>query len=373
MIYGRRFANHEQRGVEMSEVEDTSNISEKFSSKLRLYDDEELLMIRRPSFFAFMPAYIVGLGVLLIHLFFGWAEAPDDAAWWQEVLFFLVKASGWLGGTGFAFVMLFFTWLNRIVNHPASGKWMTSVLLLSSFTPFLLHIDEVIRLFSDSTFEMPIEWNFTVFGIFWTAVIWAVTLWYQRSFIYAVTTDRIIHHQAFIYERDGLTFLHENIRAVMKRRTPIGALFGYATVYCNIGDQAHIATETVGGALAIKAPVEADAATGGFMKFMSRIVFLISYQRTVKTERFTPDISFYGITKWQETYDLMLKMMDSNSAVTKAEEQLEVQKQMVELMSKAQGVVPGSDIPEPVGVDDAAEATSTEESLDDLDADMNLG
>ena len=56
----------------------------------------------------------------------------------------------------------------------------------------------------------------------------------------------------------------------------------------------------------------------------------------------------------------------------KALEQLEVQKQMVELMSKAQGVVPGSDIPEPVGVDDAAEATSTEESLDDLDVDMDL-
>jgi hypothetical protein len=33
----------------------------------------------------------------------------------------------------------------------------------------------------------------------------------------------------------------------------------------------------------------------------------------------------------------MLKMMDSNSAVTKAEEQLEVQKQMVELLSQAQG------------------------------------
>ncbi len=372
MIYGRTFASHEQCGFDMSEAENISNLGEKFSSKLRLYDDEELLMIRRPSLFAFMPAYLVGLGVLGIHLFFGWAEAPEDAAWYEELFFFLVKASGWLGGTGFAFVMLFFTWLNRLINHPASGKWMTSVLLLSSFTPFLLHIDEIIRLFSDSTFEMPIEWSFTFFGIFWAVVIWAVTFWYQRSFIYAVTSDRIIHHQAFIYERDGLTFLHENIRAVMKRRTPIGALFGYATVYCNIGDQAHISTETVGGAVGVTPPAEADSATGGFMKFISRIVFFITFQRTVKTERFTPDISFYGITKWQETYDLMLKMMDSNSAVTKAEEQLEVQKQMVELMSKAQGVVPGIDIPDPVGVDETVEATSSEDSLDDLDVDMDL-
>ena len=69
-------------------------------------------------------------------------------------------------------------------------------------------------------------------------------------------------------------------------------------------------------------------------------------QRTVKTERFTPDISFYGIRQWQEAYDLMLKMMDANSAVTKAEEQLEVQKQMVELLSKAQEDGSEEDLPE---------------------------
>ena len=213
---------------------------------------------------------------------------------------------------------------------------MTTVLLLSSLTPFLLHVDEVIRLFSDSTFEIPIEWNFTLFGILWTAVIWAITFWYQKSFLYAVTSDRIIHHQSFIYERDGLTFLHENIRAVMKRRSPIGALFGYATVYCNIGDQSHVASETVGGGVAVTPPTDANATSGGVLKWIGRMFFLVTYQRTVKTERFTPDISFYGIRQWQESYDLMLKMMDANSAVTKAEEQLEVQKQMVELLSKAQ-------------------------------------
>jgi len=312
------------------------NENEGLRAKLRLYDEEELLMIRRPSLFAFMPAYLVGLCVLVIHLFFGWAEAPDDASLVESIFYFLVDISGWAGGAGFAFVMLFFTWLNRMVNHPASGGWMTTVLLLSSLTPFLLHADEVIRLFSDSTFEIPIEWNFTLFGIFWTVVIWAITFWYQKSFLYAVTSDRIIHHQSFIYERDGLTFLHENIRAVMKRRSPIGALFGYATVYCNIGDQSHVASETVGGGVAVTPPTDANATSGGVLKWIGRMFFLVTYQRTVKTERFTPDISFYGIRQWQESYDLMLKMMDANSAVTKAEEQLEVQKQMVELLSKAQ-------------------------------------
>jgi len=323
------------------------NENEKLRATLRLYDEEELLMTRRPSLFAFMPAYFVGLCVLGIHLFFGWAEAPDDATLVESIFYFLVNMSGWAGGAGFAFVMLFFTWLNRMVNHPASGKWMTTVLLLSSLTPFLLQIDGVIRLFSDSTFEMPIEWNFTLFGIFWTVVIWGITFWYQKSFLYAVTTDRIIHHQSFVYERDGLTFLHENIRAVMKRRSPIGALFGYATVYCNIGDQSHVATETIGGAVAITTPpTETTTTSGGILKWIGRIFFLVTYQRTVKVDRFTPDISFYGIRHWQETYDLMLKMMDANSAVTKAEEQLVVQKQMVELLSKDQADGSADDLPE---------------------------
>ena len=47
------------------------NEDEKLRAKLRLYEEEELLMIRRPSLFAFMPAYLVGLCVLGIHLFFG--------------------------------------------------------------------------------------------------------------------------------------------------------------------------------------------------------------------------------------------------------------------------------------------------------------
>ena len=39
------------------------NENEGLRAKLRLYEEEELLMIRRPSLFAFMPAYLVGLGV----------------------------------------------------------------------------------------------------------------------------------------------------------------------------------------------------------------------------------------------------------------------------------------------------------------------
>ena len=111
------------------------NDNQKLRKMLRVADEEEILMIRRPSLFAFMPAYFVGLCVLGLHLFFGWAEAPEEIEWYEWILYGIVEVSGWAGGAGFAIVMLFFTWLNRLINHPASGRWMTTVLLLS-----LIHI-----------------------------------------------------------------------------------------------------------------------------------------------------------------------------------------------------------------------------------------
>jgi hypothetical protein len=303
--------------------------SQKLRNKLRVEDDEEILLTRRPSFFAFVPIYFIGLLILGIHLFFGWAEAPDDAEWYQEIFYFLVHASGWAGGTGFAFVMLFFTWINRAINHSASGKWVTIYLLIVSITPFILHLDDFIHWAFDTEKEyIPFDFNFTFFGILWAVLMWAITFWYQKSFLYAVTSERIIHTQNFIYERDGHRILHEDIIAVHKLRSPIGAIFGYATVYCNIGDQSHIASETTGIAVGV------PGSTGGkgFFGFLRKLFFIVTYQRTVKTERFTPDISFYGIRQWEEVYDLINKLQRENSSVSKADAQLEALQNIQEML-----------------------------------------
>ena len=308
---------------------DGKSADDKIRRKLRVHEDEKILLTRRPSMFAFMPSYFVGFCVLALHLFFGWAESPQDAAWYVDVFYFIVEVSTWGGGAGFAFVMIIFTWLNRLVNHPASGRWMTSILLLASFTPFILHIDEVVRLFSDSEFKIPIEFDFTLFGILWAAVIWGFTFWYQKSFLYAVTDQRVIHFQDFIYERDGHRLLHEDVIAVHKRRSPVGALFGYATVYCNIGDQSHIATESVGGAVGGAVDVAKGA---GALGFFGKMFFLLTYQRTIKIERYTPDISLYGIRKWEEAFDLINKLHRDNSAVSKADAQLEALENLQSLL-----------------------------------------
>ena len=325
--------------VEEPTAEEPVDINDdaKLRKKLRVEGDEEILLIRRPSLFAFMPAYFVGLMVLFIHLFFDWAESPDDAEWYEDLFYFLVGASKWAGGAGFAFVMLFFTWLNRLINHPASGKWVTTYLLLVSLTPLLIQFDEFLYKVTDLWMEEPVgdfipfDYNITVFGIFWTALMWALIFWYQKSFLYAVTTERIIHTQDFIYERDGHRILHEDIIAVHKLRSPIGALFGYATIYTNIGDQSHIATETVG--VSVGVPGDTDNKSGGFLGLIRKLFVIITYQRTVKTERFTPEISFYGIRSWEEVYDLVNKLQRENSDVAKADAQLDALQNIQDMLA----------------------------------------
>ena len=347
-------------------MSDSTGNTENIREKLRVTGDEEVLLTRRPSMFAFMPIYLVSVFILLIHLFFGWAETPNDAEWYEWVFFALVEASGWAGGAGFAFVMLFFTWLNRMVNHPASGKWVTTYLLVVSLTPLLLNLDDLIHvLFATENEFIPFDFSFTFFGIFWSGLMLALTFWYQKSFFYAVTTERIIHTQNFIYERDGHRILHEDIIAVHKKRSPIGALFGYATIYCNIGDQSHLATETTG--ISVGMPPAGDSSAKGPVGFLRKLFIIFTYQRTVKTERYTPDIAFYGVRKWEEAYDLINELHRENSSVSKADAQLEALESIQKLLSKDDGDEEAA--PEAVKEEAAEES---DDLLGDLDVDMDL-
>ena len=315
----------------------SNTLNSKLDMELQTLDGEEILLTRRCSPFAFLPLYSVGLFIFVIHWFFDWASAPDDAAWYETVFYFLVEVSTWQNGFGFAFVMLFFTWLNRVVIHPASGKWVTTYLLIGSITPLLINLDSFLQLVGVTEKEFfPFDYNLTIAGIFWTTLFMLITFWYQRSFLYAVTTERVIHHQKFIWERDGHRILHEDIVAVAKRRSPLGALFGYCTIYCNIGDGSHLGSETVGGAVAIPASRQSndpDSKSGGIIGLIRSLLFIFTYQRTIKVERYTPDVALYGVGKWQEAFDLINRLHHENSTATKQDQQLEVLMEMKDMLS----------------------------------------
>ena len=329
----------------MTPEEVAAKTQARLQKTLRIGDTEEILLTRRCSIFAFMPMYVIGLMILVIHLFFDWASAPEDATWYESVFYFLVEASGWLNGLGFAFVMLFFTWINRVINHPASGRWVTSYLILVSITPLVMNFD---TLLANLPFEwgteqefIPFGYNIATAGIIYSAIFMVLTFLYQKSFLYAVTSERIIHYQWFLYERDAHRVLHEDIVKIHTKRTPMGAIFGYNTIYCDIGDGSHLSTESVGGGVAIPSNSNSNTSNadgesksgGGVFGLLRRMIFFATFQRTIKTERFTPDQSFYGIRQWEEAFDLINKLQHENSSATKQDQQLEVLMQMKEMLS----------------------------------------
>ena len=145
----------------MTAEEVAAKTQARLQKTLRIGDTEEILLTRRCSIFAFMPMYVIGALILGIHLFFDWASAPEDATWYESVFYFLVDASGWLNGLGFAFVMLLFTWINRVINHPASGRWVTLYLIIVSITPLVINFD---TLLSNLPFGLGTEQEFIPFG-----------------------------------------------------------------------------------------------------------------------------------------------------------------------------------------------------------------
>ena len=75
----------------------------------------------------------------------------------------------------FILVMLFVTWMNRLLNTSTSGKWVTIWLLLVSFTPLIIQIDDFIFFITDLFGEgkgdfIGIDYNFYLFGIVYTGL-----------------------------------------------------------------------------------------------------------------------------------------------------------------------------------------------------------
>ena len=70
---------------------------------------------------------------------------------------------------------------------------------------------------------------------------------------------------------------------------------------------------------------------------MRKLFFIFTYQRSVTKERYTPEIAFYGIRQWEEAYDLINNLQRENSAVSKADAQLEALEGIQKMLSDSAG------------------------------------
>ncbi len=297
---------------EVSKVEKTDSnagIREKF----RLTADEEILKDIKPSMFAFTPMYGVALLVLFAHWMFemDW----DDGTTMSSILDGIISF-GKVGNFGFVVVMLAITWFNRMLNGATSGKWTTMYLLVVTFTPMILSIDNILESLGiiESGFIPLDEFYYLTFGIFWSVLFVVLTIFYQRSFHYAITNHRVIFTQHLIIPGDGRRILFDNINEIRTQRTFMGAMLGYNTIICDTGSQLGIGEDSMSISAGAAGGSDSTSPDSELTKSLFKRMFaFMTYQRTRKIDLPDPRFSFFCITNWKSVENLLNEMHQRHS------------------------------------------------------------
>ena len=312
-------SSDEEKTTEVPSADDvpkvgTNNSNAGIREKFRLTNDEEILQDIKPSIFAFTPMYGVALLILFAHWMFemDW----DDGTTMSSIIDGIISF-GKVGNFGFVVVMLAITWFNRMLNGATSGKWTTMYLLVVTFTPMILSIDNILESLGiiESGFIPLDEFYYLTFGLFWSVLFIVLTVFYQRSFHYAITNHRVIFTQHLIIPGDGRRILFDNINEIRTQRTFMGAMLGYNTIICDTGSQLGIGEDSMsvsagatGGNSDSTSP-ESEVARSIF----KRMFAFITYQRTRKIDLPDPRFSFFCITNWKSVENLLNEMHQRHS------------------------------------------------------------
>ncbi len=291
-------------------VDSSSSLREKF----RLTNDEEILKDIKPSMFAFTPMYVVAVLILFAHLMFDmdWDDGSTISSIVDGIISF-----GKVGNFGFVVVMLTITWFNRMLNGGTSGKWTTMYLLVVTFTPMILSIDNILAALNiiESDFIPLDEFYYAAFGIFWSVLFIVLTLFYQRSFHYAITNHRVIFTQHLIIPGDGRRILFDNINEIRTQRTFMGAVLGYNTIICDTGSQLGIGEDSMSvSAGATGSGGDSVSIEGQVTKSLFKRMFaFVTYKRTRKIDLPDPRFSFFCVTNWKSVENLLNEMHQRHS------------------------------------------------------------
>ena len=281
--------------------------------KFRLTNDEEILQDIKPSIFAFTPMYGVALLILFAHWMFemDW----DDGTTMSSIIDGIISF-GKVGNFGFVVVMLAITWFNRMLNGATSGKWTTMYLLVVTFTPMILSIDNILESLGiiESGFIPLDEFYYLTFGLFWSVLFIVLTIFYQRSFHYAITNHRVIFTQHLIIPGDGRRILFDNINEIRTQRTFMGAILGYNTIICDTGSQLGIGEDSMSISAGTAGGSDSTSPESEITKSLFKRMFaFITYQRTRKIDLPDPRFSFFCITNWKSVENLLNEMHQRHS------------------------------------------------------------
>jgi hypothetical protein len=336
----------------------------------------------RPSVFAFLAKYVLCFIVLGIHLLFWWVNVGgglgDDVSGGVR---FAVGLVDFLGIGGFVFVMLILTWINRFMNWSSSGRWYTTSLMLVTFTPLLFVIEDVVVTvsgwFGSSYGGVLPTWDdgwYLVLGVGFSAILLTLTIWYSRSFKYAISDREIYLKKDFM--------LNKNIHSIdlididnLKLDVPwYGRILRFGTINMLTGSGFGIKHESISvsaGGIADAAAVVGDD-VGFIRKVIRGFLFMVTLQRT-RDEMNTsePEDCLFGVRKATKIYHLIRELRQARrSPNAKAGEGVIEPERMPHEVAAA--AAPAA-VPEPVPVEEETESEPEVDDLfDDLDADMDL-
>jgi hypothetical protein len=322
--------NQEEEAKEtLTEESVQASQTESLKKKYRLITGESVLENgeAKPSTLAFLGMYVLGLIVFAVHFLFGnGVNASDDASMALRIVSSLIALTGSESvPIGFVLVMGFITWANRMLNVSTSGRWVTIALLVITFMPVIIQIDDmlsyILGIFSDGDVGdfIPFGYDYIIFGAIFTGVFWGATWKYQRSFSYAVTTNAVIFQHSFLLSRSHRRILFDRISEVMVERTPMGTLLGYATVTIMTDSGVGLVDETVGVNAGGKMPGASDSADDSTATkvrkgFLRSFFAFLTYQRTSRRVDPDPKHCFYKIRKWESTKLLLNEMHKKHSS-----------------------------------------------------------
>lgn len=293
----------------------------RLSKTFRLIPGEDVLLTKRPSVFAFIPMYVVGILSLGIHFLFNRAGSMASDNFALDLLYAAMDLD--FNETlpiGFVFTMILLAWLNRLLNVSTSGRWVTVYLLIVAITPIIIQIDYVVSLIAGDSYDelIPIDYSYTLFGMLYFAIFMGLTYYYQRSFHYAITSDAVIFEHSFLLSRSHRRILFDRISEVLVERTPIGTLVGFATVTILTDSGVGIVEENTGSSIPNSIPGTQENANDTNVEkagkgIIRSVLGLLTYQRTIRTVRPDPKHCMYNIQNWEKAKLLLNEMHKKNS------------------------------------------------------------
>jgi hypothetical protein len=345
---------------EMSEGLDCDAVHTKYG----MSTEEEAVYAAKPTILSFYGRYLLVGMVFGIHMLWwaasggGGPEADDQSGTLVSILDPLFSIVDLFGMLGFVVAMFGLLWANRFLNFSTSGRWYTVSLFVVTFTPLAFVLEDTIVWIAD-LLDKPMDgflpswsdgWYFWL-GVVYSSVLLVLTIIFQRSFSYAISTRALYMRKDFVFDVVNKHREHRIPLSKIENRTLnrslLGTIFGFGTINGLTGSGFGISSESTAVSVSTAADVAmaSTAGVGLIRRFFRIFIIVLSAQRTrqdINDEE--PQDCLFGIRKPVKVNKLLTELEESIRLVSRHEHEAEVP----------------LNVPEPV--------TSEEESDDEIDA-----